>query len=100
MLVRQFYSKYVAFHPDYRVAQAGRVVLYTFYAHVYDEFKFAPILLITKVTSEAGASRLMNVMELLIRLPYVIVESVERSSFFAKEAVLLGRVRGADGHGH
>ena len=46
------------------------------------------------------ASRLMDLMELLIRLPKLIVEPVERSSFFARQAVLLGRVWGADGHEH
>jgi hypothetical protein len=41
---------------------------------VYDEFAFAPILLITKPTSEAGASRLMDVAELLVRQAYVVVD--------------------------
>ena len=33
MLVRQFYRKYVAFHSDHDVAQAGCLTLYTFYTY-------------------------------------------------------------------
>jgi hypothetical protein len=72
--VKAFYERYVAFHSEHRNAQAGCMALFTFYTHVYDEFRFAPMILVTAPTSEAGKSRLFDVAELLVRAPYVVVD--------------------------
>lgn len=72
--VKEFYRKYVAFHSAHDVAQSGCMTLFTFYTYVYDEFRFAPILLVTAPTSEAGKTRLFDVAELLVRQPYNVVD--------------------------
>jgi Protein of unknown function (DUF3631) len=68
------FEKYVAFHSDHAIAQAGTLALYTLYTWIYDDFRFAPILLVTAPTSESGKSRLFDVAELLVRQPYVVVD--------------------------
>lgn len=72
--IKAFYERYVAFHSEHHLAQAGCMALYTFYTYVYDEFRFAPMILVTAPTSEAGKSRLFDVAELLVRSPYVVVD--------------------------
>lgn len=72
--IKAAYEKYVAFHSDYAVAQAGTMALFTLYTWVYDDFRFAPIILVTAPTSEAGKSRLFDAAELLVRQPFVVVD--------------------------
>ncbi len=41
---------------------------------MYDDFEFAPIVLITAPTSESGKSRLFDVAELVVRSPFLVVD--------------------------
>ena len=72
--IRELYRKYVAFHSDHAQAQSGTMALYTLYTHVYDDFEFAPIVLVTAPTSEAGKSRLFDTAELVVRNPEIVVD--------------------------
>lgn len=72
--VKALYEKYVSFHSDHTIAQAGAMALFTLYTHVYDDFRFAPIILVTAPTSEAGKSRLFDIAELLVRQPFTVVD--------------------------
>jgi hypothetical protein len=80
-LVREQYTRYVAFHSDYAAAEADLLTLWTLHTWVFGAAEVTPYLLITAPTPEAGKSRILDVTRQLVAHPEWVVEPSAASLF-------------------
>jgi Protein of unknown function (DUF3631) len=72
--VRDAFTRHIVFHSDYADAESGTIALWTMHTWVYDVFGATPYIMVTAPTSEAGKSRVFDVLGLLVRSPYKVVD--------------------------
>lgn len=80
-LVREQYARYVAFHSDVYDAEADALTLWTMHTHVLGAADTTPYIYVTAPTPEAGKSRIIDVAQLLVATPHVVVDPTPASLF-------------------
>jgi hypothetical protein len=87
--VMAFYKRFVVFASH---AQAVAVTLWTLHTHTLDAVDVTPYILITSPESESGKTRLQEIAEVLVRLPWPVLDpsdAVVVRSLDAGETMLL-----------
>lgn len=80
-LVREQYTRYVAFHSERYDSEADLLTLWTMLTHVQQAFDTTPYIYVTAPTPEAGKSRIIDVGYQLVARPHVLVDPTAASLF-------------------
>jgi len=80
-LVREQFTKYVAFHSDKFDSEADLLTLWTMLTHAQAAFDTTPYIYVTAPTPEAGKSRIIDVAQLLVARPHVLIDPTAAAIF-------------------